>query len=146
MSQFAASLGDVGDHIGREYDARFLGLAEATSDIPAFAGNFAIWAAFADISTYEGRKVPFFKRAQLDPDLTAHIDGEELLDHGSPEEVELRAGAIHAVELLVAASDLTAAEIDGVLEPRLRSPLQVAPPTSLSESAVLSSTQAGGPG
>jgi Potential Queuosine, Q, salvage protein family len=39
----------------------------------------------------------------FDPELVARIDREELLEHGSPAEVEIRACAVHAVELLVAA-------------------------------------------
>ncbi|HXS47389.1 MAG TPA: queuosine salvage family protein, partial [Solirubrobacterales bacterium] len=39
----------------------------------------------------------------------------ELLEHGSPEEVELRACAVHAIELLATATPLSPAEIDGVL-------------------------------
>jgi hypothetical protein len=154
MSQFAIALRNVGEHIERGHDGRFLGPAEAADSIPALAETFAAWDAFADISRYEGREVPFFKRAQLaaadlnragvadlpgldrltafadnlvphvlrvdgvlrlDPGLSARIEAEELLEHGSPEEVELRAGAVHAVELLAAASRLTPAEIDGAL-------------------------------
>ncbi len=51
----------------------------------------------------------------LAPGLTARIEAGDLLEHGSPEEVELRAGAVHAVELLAAASELCPAEIDSVL-------------------------------
>jgi hypothetical protein len=53
----------------------------------------------------------------LDPDLERRIDAEQLLPHGSPEEVELRACAVHAVELLSAASPihLSPAEIDATL-------------------------------
>lgn len=51
----------------------------------------------------------------LDPDLLARIEAEELLEHGTPEEVELRACAVQAVELLATASPLTAAEIDSAL-------------------------------
>ena len=40
---------------------------------------------------------------EFDDDLVARIDAEELLEHDSPEEVEIRACALHAVELLVAA-------------------------------------------
>ena len=40
---------------------------------------------------------------RFDPALVARIDREELIVHGSPEEVEIRACAVHAVELLVAA-------------------------------------------
>lgn len=58
----------------------------------------------------------------LDPELTARIEAEGLLEHASPEEVELRACAVHAVELLATASPLTPAEIDGVLWNRGRHP------------------------
>jgi Potential Queuosine, Q, salvage protein family len=44
-----------------------------------------------------------------DDALVARIDGAELLEHDSPEEVELRACAVHAVELLVAAHGATTA-------------------------------------
>ncbi len=39
----------------------------------------------------------------FDPRLVARIEREELIDHGSPEEVEIRACAVHAVELIVTA-------------------------------------------
>lgn len=52
----------------------------------------------------------------LDPDLIAAIDAGELLAHGSPAEVELRACGVHAVELLAAARPgLSAAAIDAAL-------------------------------
>jgi hypothetical protein len=38
-----------------------------------------------------------------DPELAARIDREELIVPGSVEEVEIRAGAVHAVELMRAA-------------------------------------------
>ncbi len=62
----------------------------------------------------------------FDPELVALIDRGELIDHGSPEEVEIRACALQAVELLVAARPgSSAAEIDEVLwnrggEPRYK--------------------------
>jgi hypothetical protein len=62
----------------------------------------------------------------LDRELETAIDAEELLDHGSPAEVELRASAVHAVELLAGASgSLTPAQIDAALwnrggEPRYK--------------------------
>ena len=154
MPQFAAALRDVGEHLEGDHGGRFLGVVEGADSIPALAGVLAGWDSFADVSEYEGRRVPFFKRAQLvaadlhragvadlpgveqltafadnlvphvlrvdgllqlDPDLTARIEAEELLVHGSPEEVELRACAVHAIELLAAASDLTPAEIDSAL-------------------------------
>ncbi len=53
---------------------------------------------------------------RFDPALVARIDREALLEHGSPEEVEIRACAVHAVELLVAAHGATtAAAVDDVL-------------------------------
>ncbi|HEV7773466.1 MAG TPA: queuosine salvage family protein [Conexibacter sp.] len=52
----------------------------------------------------------------LDPQLTARIEAEQLIEHDSPEEVELRACAVHAVELIVAARpDLTAQQVDQLL-------------------------------
>lgn len=156
MAQFAAALRDVGAHLLDEHDGRYLGVVESVDSIPELAGLLADWDSFADVSHYEGRAVPFYKRAQLatadlhragltdlpgvedltafadnlvphvlrvdavlrlDPELTARIEAEELLAHGSPEEVELRAGAVHAVELLTAATGntLTPAAIDSAL-------------------------------
>jgi hypothetical protein len=52
----------------------------------------------------------------FDPDLEARIDARALLRHDSPEEVEIRACALHAVELLVAAHGATtAAAVDNAL-------------------------------
>jgi hypothetical protein len=52
----------------------------------------------------------------FDPGLVARIDRGELIEHGSPAEVEIRACAVHAVELIVATRPgATAAEIDQLL-------------------------------
>ena len=52
----------------------------------------------------------------FDPALDARIEREELLEHGSREEVEIRACAVQAVELLVAAHGATtAAALDRLL-------------------------------
>ena len=52
----------------------------------------------------------------FDAELVARIDAEELLEHDSPEEVEIRACAVEAVERLVAAHGATtAADVDNVL-------------------------------
>jgi len=166
MADFAAALRDVGERVGDDHGGRFLALAEAAGrSAPTLAGLLAAWPSFADLSTYDGRPVPFFKRAQLvaadldrfvaplsgverltafadnlvphvlrvdgvldlDPALAARIDAGEPLDHGSPEEVELRACAVHAVELLSGATGrrLSPAEIDLALwtrggEPRCK--------------------------
>jgi hypothetical protein len=161
MTQFATSLRDVGDHIRGEHRSSFLGPVEAAPNIPNLASVLASWDSFADVSRYDGREIPFYKRAQLtaadlhragvadlpgldrltafadnlvphvlrvdgvihlDPNLTARIEAEELLDHGSPKEVELRACTVHAVELLAVASPLAPAAIDSALWNRGRGP------------------------
>jgi hypothetical protein len=69
---------------------------------------------------------------RFDPDLVARIEREELIEHGSPEEVEIRACALHAVELIVAArpAGLTcrAADVDQVLWLRGQQPRYKAVP------------------
>jgi putative queuosine salvage protein len=167
MADFAAALRDVGSHLEADHGGRFAALLDAAAgSAPALADLLAGWDAFADVSTYEGRQVPFFKRAQLaaadtartglaelrdlerltafadnlvphvlrvdgilclDPSLSARIDAGELLAHGSPEEVELRAAAVQAVELLAAAraatgNPLSPAVIDAALWNRGRDP------------------------
>lgn len=63
---------------------------------------------------------------EADEALVGRIEAGELLEHDAPEEVELRACAVHAVELLVEArGDATAADVDSVLwtrggEPRYK--------------------------
>jgi hypothetical protein len=54
---------------------------------------------------------------EFDPGLVKRIDAGTLLEHDSPEEVEIRACALHAVELLVAAhpAATTATAVDNVL-------------------------------
>ncbi|HST68719.1 MAG TPA: queuosine salvage family protein [Solirubrobacterales bacterium] len=154
MPQFAAALRDVGEHLIAQHDGRYLGAVDAAESIPDLASIFASWSSFADVSSYDGREVPFFKRAQLaaadlhragtadlpgfdrltafadnlvphvlrvdgllelDPELTRRIEAEELLIHGSSEEVELRACAIQAIELIAAACSVAAAEVDSAL-------------------------------
>jgi hypothetical protein len=54
-------------------------------------------------------------------ELVARIEREELIEHGSPAEVEIRACAVHAVERLVAAgAGASAAELDQFLWERGR--------------------------
>jgi hypothetical protein len=63
---------------------------------------------------------------RFDDDLVARIEAEELIEHDSPEEVEIRACALHAAELLVAAhGSTTATAVDNALwhrggEPRYK--------------------------
>ncbi|MGI8752823.1 MAG: queuosine salvage family protein [Acidimicrobiales bacterium] len=91
-------------------------------------GDLARLTAFADnlvphVLTVDGV-------LELDPVLAARIAAEELLAHDSPEEIELRACALHAIELLVAATDgrLCAAEIDMVVWTRGQQPHMKARP------------------
>jgi Potential Queuosine, Q, salvage protein family len=155
MADFATALRDVGERVERQHGGRFEAVIEAAhGSALSLADLLAGWRAFADVSIYDDRTVPFFKRAQiaaadvaragladltdlarltafadnlvphvlrldgvlrLDPELEHRIEAGELLEHGSAEEVELRACAVHAVELLAAATPLSPAEIDGVL-------------------------------
>jgi hypothetical protein len=156
MEQYAASLRDVGEHVLADHGGSFEALVEAADGSAAvLADLLAGWEAFADVSTYDGAPVPFYKRAQiaaadlnrasvaaladedrltafadnlvphvlrldgvllLDPELEARIETGELLAHGSAEEVELRACAVHTIELLSAANGrLFPAEIDAIL-------------------------------
>jgi len=82
-------------------------------------------ATFADLGAltmFADNLVPHVLRLdgvlRFDPELVARIDREELIAHDSPEEIEIRACAVHAVELIVAAAGtpgLTAAAVDQVL-------------------------------
>jgi hypothetical protein len=52
----------------------------------------------------------------FDPELVSRIERAELIEPGSPEEVEIRAAAVHAVELIVAARPgARAADVDQLL-------------------------------
>jgi hypothetical protein len=157
MGLFARSLNDLGGRVEQEHQGRFAGVVEeADGSAVALVERLARWDCFADTSTYDGREVPFFKRAQIaaadlhlaraadfaqdlhrltlfadnlvphvlrldgilrfDPALTKRIEAEELLEHGSPEEVEMRAGAVHAAELICRERpDLTPQQVDQLL-------------------------------
>ena len=66
---------------------------------------------------------------EVDDALVARIEAEELIEHDSPEEVELRACALHAVELLVEAhSATTATVVDYILWHRGAAPRYKAQP------------------
>ncbi|HEX4692043.1 MAG TPA: queuosine salvage family protein [Solirubrobacteraceae bacterium] len=75
----------------------------------------------ASLTLFADNLVPHVLRLdgvlEADPELVARIDAGTLLGHDSPEEVELRACALHAVELLVAAhpDGTTATAVDNVL-------------------------------
>ncbi len=78
------------------------------------AGDIAALTLFAD------NLVPHVLRIDgvldFEPELAGRIERGELLEHDSPEEVEIRACALHAVELLVAAHEgTTATAVDNAL-------------------------------
>lgn len=85
---------------------------------------------FASLTLFADNLVPHVLRLdgvlEVHPELMGRIERGELLEHGSPEEVELRACAVHAVELLVRAHGATtAAAADNALwlrggEPRYK--------------------------
>lgn len=151
MELFARSLQDLGCHV-----EELGGFAAVAGDsATALVERLAAWDCFQDISTYEGLRIPFLKRAQIaaadlqraavadfkdlgrltmfadnlvphvlrvdgilafDRALVERIERGELIRHGSPEEVEIRACALHAVELLVAERPgTTSAQIDQLL-------------------------------
>jgi Potential Queuosine, Q, salvage protein family len=76
-------------------------------------GGIAPAGDLAELTLFADNLVPHVLRVDgvldVDPDLVARIESEQLLEHDSPEEVELRACALHAVELLVAAHGATTA-------------------------------------
>lgn len=81
----------------------------------------ASFSDLAGLTMFADNLVPHVLRLdgvlRFAPDLVDRIEREELLIHGSPEEVEIRACAVHAVELIAAASSpkRIPAEIDEVL-------------------------------
>ncbi len=172
MGQFAAALNALGAHLLAHYAGRPEGLIAAAGGSAArLTALLAALPTFRDVSEYRGRRVPFYKRAQLvaadlslalggaglgafdDLDrltifadnlvphvlrvdgilsygagLLARIAAGEIIPSGSPEEVEIRAAAVHAAELLVAAcraqgEPRTARELDYVLWNRGLAPL-----------------------
>jgi hypothetical protein len=92
----------------------------------------ADWRDLPALTMFADNLVPHVLRLDgilsFTPELVAAIDAEALIAHDSPEEIEIRAAAVCAVELMVAAlggpgrSPLTAAEIDQLLWQRGQSP------------------------
>ena len=82
-------------------------------------------ATFADLdrlTMFADNLVPHVLRLdgvlRFAPGLAARIDRGELIEHGSAEEVEIRACALHAVELIVAGAGdaaTTSAQVDEYL-------------------------------
>jgi hypothetical protein len=177
---FVQSLHDLGANVQRLYGGSFAGVVDAAAGSAVrLVETLAGWRCFRDVSVYEGREVPFLKRAQIaaadlhragvtdfhdldrltmfadnlvphvlrldgvlwfEPELVARIERGELIEHRSPQEVEIRACAVHAVELLVAAASEsvpahpTAAQIDEILWNRGQAPEYKAVPRHRSRS------------
>ena len=94
----------------------------------------AQWHDTARLTMFADNLVPHVLRLDeildFDADLVARIDAGVLIEHGSAEEVEIRACALHAVELIVAArgGDVTAAQLDELLWQRGQSPIYKSSP------------------
>ena len=144
MGLFAKALNDLGALLLARFDGDPVQLVErADHKAEQLVAILRIMPFFDDVAIWQGRAVPFMKRAQLtaadlglafnhegwgrfddlgeltifadnlvphvlrvdgilsyDPDLAARIDRGDPLTVGSVEEVEIRATALHAVELL----------------------------------------------
>jgi Potential Queuosine, Q, salvage protein family len=147
MSLFAQALNDLGELVARRYGANFRALAEAGSaeqliqrliempfyrDVPFYkraqltaadlsTGGVVQLEGLDRLTIFADNLVPHVLRLdgvlQYDPDLVARIDREELIPSGSPEELEIRGCALHAVELLVGHLDqrVTQMQLDYLL-------------------------------
>jgi hypothetical protein len=144
MGLFAKALNDLGALLLARFDGDPVQLVErADHKAEQLVAILRIMPFFDDVAIWQGRAVPFMKRAQLtaadlglafnhegwgrfddlgeltifadnlvphvlrvdgilsyDPDLAARIDRGDPLTVGSVEEVEIRATALHVVELL----------------------------------------------
>jgi hypothetical protein len=169
MSLFTRSLRDLGAHVADRYGGLFSAVVQTAGESAvALATLLGRWECFADVSTYDGIRVPFLKRAQIaaadlarsgaawftdtdrltmfadnlvphvlaldgvlrfDAQLARRIERGELIAHDSPEEIEIRACAVHAVELIVAhRPGLCAADVDQLLWTRGQRPHYKASP------------------
>ncbi len=98
----------------------------------AFAGHsFGAFDDIARLTAFADNLVPHVLRREgalvYDPALLARIEREELIPAGSPEELEIRSGAVHAVEcmcevLAAGGKSTTAQQLDHLLWNRGQSP------------------------
>jgi len=114
------------------HDPPFFKRAQITAYDMVCAG-FAPPGHEGDLTMFADNLVPHVLRLdgvlEYDPGLLARIGAGELLEHGSREEVEIRACGLHAVELIVAARpQLTAPGVDNLLWNRGQLPRYKAAP------------------
>lgn len=144
MGLFAKALNDLGALLLARFEGDPVRLVEsAEHKAEKLVAILRVMPFFDDVAIWQGRKVPFMKRAQLaaadlglafdhdgwgrfedldqltifadnlvphvlrvdgvleyDPDLAARIDRGDPLEAGAVDEIEIRAGAVHAVEVL----------------------------------------------
>ena len=122
----------------RELTVPFLKRAQIAAADLARAG-VATFADLGELTMFADNLVPHVLRLdgilRFAPALVGRIDRGELIEHGSPEEVEIRACALHAVELIVAARPgATAAQVDELLWTRGQQPRYKASPRHRSRS------------
>ncbi|MDP7142988.1 MAG: queuosine salvage family protein [Alphaproteobacteria bacterium] len=163
MAEFATlctqSISELGQFVQDRYDGRILNLVHAAGgSCEQLISVLSALRHFQDVHDYQGREIPFLKRAQrvaidlelaynhigktlfddLDkltvsadnavphvlhmdgilqytPALQQKIDSHTLLPSGSDEEIEIRAMAGQAVELLAALGKRRAIDIDHIL-------------------------------
>jgi len=100
-------------------DVSFWKRAQISASDLAFAG-VADFGDLERLTLFADNLIPHVLRLDgvllFDPELVARIERGELLEHDSPEEVEMRAGAVHAAELMCAERPgLTPRHVDHIL-------------------------------
>ncbi len=117
-----------------ELEVSFYKRAQLMAADLALTFNGDGWGRFDDLSRltiFADNLVPHVLRVdgvlRYDADLAARIDASELIAAGSPEEIEIRANAVHAVELLTHTlraqnREMTAMDLDYLLWNRGQSP------------------------
>lgn len=108
---------DVSTYAGRRVP--FLKRAQiAAADL--HAAGVATFADLGRLTLFADNLIPHVLRLdgilRFDPTLAARIDAGDPIEHGSPEEVEMRAGAVHVAELICRERpDLTPQRVDQLL-------------------------------
>lgn len=155
----AAALRELGAAVCKNADGSFAAFTgQAGGSAEELVRALSRLESFRDVSQYDGREIPFYKRAQIaaadlhlafarhgralfgdidrltmfadngvphvlrvdgilkyTPGLAARIDEGREIPAGSPEEVEIRACAGHAVEMIAARRGLCAMDADHIL-------------------------------